>query len=75
MCLDDAGARQVGGPGGAGAESFGLEGTADGRMDGSMCGMALGCSGCAEAGYCRRRLDQEPLASAYMGPGVQVEAC
>jgi hypothetical protein len=69
MGLEEAGARQASGLGDAGAETFGLE-RATGEADGWMHGMVLGCSGCAEAGYCRRGLDPEQLASVCMGPGA-----
>ena len=73
MCLDGAGARQVSGLSEAGVGPLGLEGSADGEADGSIHGMDVRCSGCAEVGYCRRDLGQQPLASDCIGHGVQVE--
>ena len=70
----DAGARQAGRLGDVGAEASELEQAASGEADGWMHGMVLGCSGCAEAGHCRRGLDPEQLASACMGPVAPAEA-
>ena len=74
MGLEEAGTRQAGRLGDAEAEAFGLERAARGDTDGRMRGMVLGCSGCAEAGHCRRGLDPEQLASACMGAGTPAEA-
>lgn len=73
MGFEDAGARQAGGLSEAAAEIFGPEGIAGGEAEGPMRGMAFGCSGCAAAGRCRQGLDQEQLASVYMGAGAAAE--
>jgi hypothetical protein len=74
MGLEEARARQARGLGDAGAEASGLERSAGGEAERWTHGMVHGCSGCAEAGHCRRGLDTEELASACMAPGARIEA-
>jgi hypothetical protein len=73
MGFEDAGARQASGRSEAGTEVLELEGAAIGEADGVLHGITFGCSGCAEAGHCRRGLDQEKLASPCIGSSAPTE--
>lgn len=73
MGFEDAGAGQAGGRSKAGTEVLELEGSATSEADGVVHGITLGCSGCAEAGQCRRGLDQEQLASRCIGSSAPTE--
>ena len=61
MCLEGTGRRQVNRFDHEAAKAHGLEPLAPGEADEPMRGLALGCSGCVEVGYCRRNLDPEQI--------------
>lgn len=67
MCLEDAAGWQTNRLGDAGAEPHGREDPPAPRADNP----ALGCSGCAELGYCRRDLRRnEVLSDCTSSPAV-----
>lgn len=71
MSLEDAAGWQANRLGEAGAEPHGREDPATGRADNPAPGMALGCSGCVELGYCRRGLRQnESLSDCNTSPAA-----
>lgn len=73
MGFEDAGAGQANGRSEVGTEVLELEGAVIGEADGVVNGMTFGCSGCAEAGQCRRGLDQEQLASRCTGSSAPAD--
>jgi len=59
MCLEDAKGWQAKRLDEDGAQGHGWEGSATAEAEEPVRGVVLGCSGCAELGYCRRGLGQE----------------
>jgi hypothetical protein len=71
MCLERAAGWKIDSLNGDEAEADGQERPARGEAEEPMRSITLGCSGCAEMGYCRRGLDQEQLSSNFIGCGPQ----